>query len=63
MALDWCKKCENKSTEKGKMNTRCLACKWQYIGQEAFERKLDLFKEDRNDTLHETPYEYWKGII
>lgn len=61
MALPWCRKCLNKSDEKGKVNLVCLGCKWQYTGQEVFDRKPDEFTEDVNDTVHETPKEYWKG--
>ena len=43
------------------MNINCLACKWQYPGQECFDRKFDLFEEDMENTEDETPYEYWKG--
>ncbi len=40
----WCENCKKKAS-KGYINTDCLACKWQYVGQEAFDRKSDLFEE------------------
>ena len=62
MALKWCQKCKKKSKEKDEINLRCLGCKWEYVGQSAFERKEDLFIEDENDNENLTPYEYWKDF-
>lgn len=60
-SLKWCKKCKRRCIEKGKININCLACKWQYVGQDVFERKEDLFEDDIDNVTNETPYEYWKG--
>ena len=43
MILEWCKDCKNNAS-KGYINTKCLACKWEYVGQEAFDYKSDLFE-------------------
>lgn len=39
----WCIDCKNKSI-KGSINLKCLACKWQYVGQESFDKKNDYFE-------------------
>lgn len=59
--LTWCKRCENKAS-KGFINTLCLACKWQYVGQECFDRKSDYFKDCGYETL-KTPSEYFGDSI
>lgn len=45
-----CRECVNKSNKKNTINIVCLECKWQYEGQDAFDRKPNLFvsKEDDN---------------
>lgn len=55
--LDWCANCKNR-VEKG-IKLSCLACKWQYVGQEAFNRKENLFKPDNEKG--ETLDEYFNG--
>lgn len=47
----WCENCKKKASE-GYINTDCLACKWQYVGQEAFNRKSDLFEGKDVDAVH-----------
>ena len=44
-----CRDCKNKR-DNGYISTVCLACKWQYIGQEAFDRKPDMFVPKSNDS-------------
>lgn len=47
----WCENCKKKAS-KGYINTDCLACKWQYVGQEAFDRKSDLFEGKDVDSVN-----------
>ena len=47
----WCENCKKKAS-KGYINTDCLACKWQYVGQEAFDRKSDLFEGKGVDSVN-----------
>ena len=49
MAVYRCGKCKNKCAEQGKINLVCLRCKWQYEGQSAFDRKEDLFDENKDE--------------
>ena len=60
MSLYWCKRCENQ-TEEGYINAVCLRCKWEYVGQAAFDRKPDYFKDNGN-VEYETPEEYFGGL-
>ena len=61
MSLPWCESCENKS-KKGYINTVCLKCKYQYVGQDCFERKKDCFKDNGNIAL-QTPNEYFGDAL
>ena len=47
----WCENCKKKAS-KGYINTDCLACKWQYVEQEAFDRKSDLFEGKDVDSVN-----------
>ena len=47
MSLPWCKRCENQA-EEGYINTTCLQCKWEYVGQETFDKKSDYFRDNGN---------------
>lgn len=57
MSLSWCKRCENQA-EEGYINTTCLQCKWEYVGQETFDKKSDYFRDNGN-VEYETPEEYF----
>lgn len=41
--MRWCKGCKHFNSP-GYITTSCLRCKWQYVGQESFDRKADLWK-------------------
>lgn len=63
MSLPWCEKCKQKQSKPGYINTQCLACKWQYVGQEAFDRKADLFTDNPDDAEHKAPHEFFGKSI
>lgn len=63
MPLPWCKKCKNNCKRDGYMNSSCLSCRWQYVGQEVFDHKKDLFIDDPEISSFPTPYDYFRSSI
>lgn len=53
--LEWCRGCQNLANE-GYINSACLACKWSYPGQEAFEQKTSLFIPKYKDSARPDDY-------
>lgn len=54
--LEWCKNCQNLNPDPDRFNLICLQCKWQYVGQEAFDLKKDLFEPMDNNDMSPTKY-------